>query len=75
LHRVSIRLAVQSKVALNEEQIQTIHHQMMEGKAKPSAYPDGQSVIGDSASGGIVYMPPEARDVPQLVAWIKGLCR
>ena len=42
---------------------------------KPTPYRDGQNVIRDSASGKIVYMPPEAKDVAALmkglVAWIK----
>jgi Fic family protein len=37
-------------------------------RAKPSPYRDGQNVIRDSASGGIVYLPPEADDVPVLMA-------
>jgi len=44
-------------------------------RVKPTAYRDGQNVIKDSSSGVIVYMPPEASDVPylmrSLVAWIK----
>ena len=49
---------------------------MAEGRTrvKPSAYRDGQNVIRDSASQRIVYMPPEAKDVPALmkalVAWL-----
>src|SRR5207248_2347308 len=34
---------------------------------KPTPYRDGQNVIRDSASRGIVYMPPEAKDVPALM--------
>lgn len=43
-------------------------------RAKPTPYRDGQNVIRDSISGGIVYLPPEAVDVPglmsSLVEWI-----
>ena len=60
---------------LSEKQVQTLHGLVMNGKAKATHYRDGQNVIRDSASGGIVYMPPEARDVQilmgELVAWIK----
>ena len=46
----------------------------MDGKKKPTAYRDGQNVIKDSGSGAIIYMPPEAKDVPKLMrdlmAWI-----
>src|SRR6185436_16429486 len=38
-------------------------------------YRDGQNVIRDSSTGTIVYMPPESKDVQNLmrdlVAWIK----
>jgi Fic family protein len=43
-------------------------------RCKPTPYRDGQNVIRDSGSGAIVYMPPEAADVPilmqEMVAWI-----
>jgi len=64
---------------LTELQIQTLHALVMAGgrtRVKPSPYRDGQNVIRDSRSGGIVYMPPEAKDVPGLmramVGWIKA---
>lgn len=44
-------------------------------RIKPTCYRDGQNVIKDSGTGTIVYMPPEAKDVPNLmrnlVSWIK----
>ena len=59
---------------ITEQNIQTIHGLVMDGKGKPTPYRDGQNVIRDSASGNIVYMPPESKDVPtlmkQMVAWI-----
>jgi Fic family protein len=47
----------------------------MKGKrAKPTPYPDGQNVIRDADSGAMIYLPPEAKDVPllmnALIAWI-----
>lgn len=66
------------KEGLSERMVQTLHALVMaEGRTlvKPSPYRDGQNVIRDSRSGGIVYMPPVAKDVPglmrQLVRWIK----
>ena len=62
---------------LSEELIRRIHALVTKGtvsggggKAKPAATPyrDGQNVIRDSATGAIVYLPPEARDVPALMA-------
>ncbi len=59
---------------LTERQIRTIHGLVMTGKARPTRYRNGQNVIRDSRTGGIVYMPPEAKDVPklmrELVAWV-----
>lgn len=43
-------------------------------EAKPTPYRDGQNVIRDSSTNNIVYLPPEAKDVPSLMrsmtAWI-----
>jgi Fic family protein len=67
------RLA-QDFAPITETAIQTLHGIVMTGRAVPTAYRDGQNVIRDSAGGGIVYMPPEAGDVPNLMgdlfAWI-----
>ncbi|MHB1041304.1 MAG: Fic family protein, partial [Eubacteriales bacterium] len=37
-------------------------------RAKTTPYRDGQNVIRDNATGVIIYMPPEAKDVPELMA-------
>lgn len=62
---------------LTEKKIQTLHALVMgEGrlKVKPTLYRDGQNVIRDGRTRTIVYMPPEAKDVPGLmqgmVNWI-----
>ena len=63
------RLAA-SQGTVTETHIQTLHALVMaEGrkKVKPTPYRDGQNVIRDSRSRGIVYMPPEAKDVPLLM--------
>lgn len=64
---------------LTELHVQTLHALVMGGgraRVKPSPYRDGQNVIRDSRSGGIVYMPPEAKDVPELMrataAWLEA---
>ena len=64
---------------VTEPQIQLLHALVMAGgrtKVKPSPYRDGQNVIRDSRSRGIVYLPPEAKDVPVLMqtltAWLKA---
>ena len=57
------------KMPFTEELIQRLHALIEKGgRAKPTPYRDGQNVIRDSASGAIVYLPPEAKDVPALMA-------
>lgn len=63
---------------VTESQVQLLHALVMAGgksTVKTSPYRDGQNVIRDSRSRDIVYMPPEAKDVPglmgDLVAWLK----
>jgi Fic family protein len=47
-------------------------HDIVEGFSAP--YRDGQNAIYDNLSGNIIYMPPEAKDVPclmaELVDWV-----
>jgi Fic family protein len=70
------RLA-QLKTPVSEAAIQKLHGLVMGGgraRAKATPYRDGQNVIRDSRTQGIVYLPPEAKDVAELmgrlVAWI-----
>jgi Fic family protein len=62
-----------------EQQIKLLHALVMAGgatKVKPTPFRDGQNVIRDGRSKSIVYMPPEATEVPalmkELVAWINA---
>ena len=62
---------------VTESGVQRLHALVMSAgkkRIKPTPYRDGQNVIRDSRSQAIVYMPPEAKDVPallaQLVYWI-----
>ena len=45
-------------------------------RTKTLPYRDGQNVIRDSLTGGIIYLPPEAHDVPilmqELTVWINS---
>lgn len=59
---------------LTEDLIRRLHALVEHGtRARPTSYRDGQNVIRNSATGAIVYLPPEAKDVPglmqALVAW------
>jgi Fic family protein len=62
------------KTVVTEKELKTIHGLVMTGKAKPTPYRDGQNVIRETRSGRVVYMPPEAKDVAnlmkELVGWI-----
>lgn len=72
-----LELIAARKQPITETTIQILHAlAMSDGRSKvnPTPYRDGQNVIKDSSSGKIVYMPPEAKDVPMLmdslVKWI-----
>lgn len=65
----------QAQRSLTEFLIRRLHALVEHGlRARPTAYRTGQNVIRDSQTGGIVYLPPEAPDVPALmaalVAWV-----
>ncbi len=70
------RLVKESDPFISEIQIKTIHGLVMGGKEIPTPYREGQNVIRDGSSGGIVYMPPEAEDVlalmQDLISWINN---
>ncbi len=66
------------KQPITQETIQLLHALVMGGgalKVKPTPYREMQNVIRDSSTGKIVYLPPEAKDVPELmqdlVNWLK----
>lgn len=66
----------ESDTPLTEAEIQTLHGLVLHGKERPTTYRDVQNVIRESGSGRIVYLPPEAPDVPELmtamVAWVNA---
>lgn len=73
-----VEQSAEQKLPVTKQQIQLIHgHVMYSGKGKPvpTPYRNGQNVIKDSLTGRIVYMPPEAKDVPEFMAgladWIQ----
>lgn len=62
---------------ITEKMIQTLHAQVMAGgkeSVKPTLYREEQNVIRDGRTKAIIYMPPEAKDVKnmmkELVMWI-----
>lgn len=61
---------------LTEDLIRRLHALVeRSGKARPTPYRDGQNTIRDSETGALIYLPPEAKDVPQLMAalvsWVR----
>ena len=63
--------------AITEADVKSLHAIVMSGggkRTKPTPYRDGQNVIRDGRTRAIVYMPPEAKDVPvmmrELMKWI-----
>lgn len=67
---------VESGQRITEERVRKLHSQIFKGqRAKPTPYRDGQNVIREH-DGQIVYLPPEAKDVPklmkQLVSWVNA---
>lgn len=66
---LKVELWAADKRSFSEELIRQIHGIVQNGlRSKPTDYRDGQNVIRDSASGGIVYLPPEAKDVSDLMS-------
>lgn len=66
-----------SQCSVTETHIQMLHALVVVGgrkKIKLTSYRDGQNVIRDGRSLRIVYMPPEAKDVPllmkEMLAWL-----
>lgn len=58
-----------NNIEFTENLIKRLHAIVERGKrAKATPYRDGQNVIRDSKSGRIVYLPPEAKDVPGLMS-------
>ena len=75
--RLARRDSANRSAAVSEVTIQRLHALVMGSgrtRVKPTQWRDGQNVIRDASSGRIVYMPPEAKDVPelmkQMVHWI-----
>ncbi len=61
---------------ITEKVIQNLHSLVVSGKKeKSSTYRDGHNIIKDGQTGAIVYLPPEAQDVADLmkalVEWIE----
>ncbi|NNH70438.1 Fic family protein [Nocardia uniformis] len=55
---------------INELELRRVHGFVMTGKRTPTPTPyrPGQNVIREAANGRVVYMPPEAPDVPELMS-------
>lgn len=67
--------------SITEKMIQSLHALVMgDGKntVRPTPYRDGQNVIRDGRTRAIVYLPPEAKDVKDLMtamlSWLNTSC-
>ncbi len=59
----------QKKKPFTEELIKRLHALVEVGpRAKPTPYREGQNAIKNSSTGALIYLPPEAKDVPALMA-------
>lgn len=66
----------EQQTPITEPLIRRLHALIFTGpRARPTPYRGGQNVIRDSVTGAIIYLPPEAADVPglmrDLIAWIE----
>lgn len=63
------------KTDLTEDLIRRLHALVEHGQTRPTPYRDGQNMIRESETGALVYLPPEAKDVPalmrELVEWVR----
>lgn len=64
--------------SVSEAQLQQLHALVMSGgrtRVKATPYRDGQNIIRDGRTRRIVYLPPEATDVPklmrELMTWLR----
>jgi Fic family protein len=69
------KLVKDKNISIKEEDIKVLHGYIMgNSKPKPTEYRTAQNVIKELGSGVIVYLPPEAKDLPELmqafVNWI-----
>lgn len=55
-------------IEITEERVRILHAVIHKGpRAKATVYREEQNVIKDAATGAIVYLPPEGKDVPPLM--------
>jgi Fic family protein len=65
----AIKLADNKIYEIKEKDIRILHGYIVgSNKPKPTEYRTEQNVIKEVGSGKIVYLPPEAKDVPELMA-------
>ncbi len=73
---VWLKSQVDKRNPITEKIIKQLHAIVMGGGKipKPNPYREGQNVIRDGVTRRIVYMPPEAKDVPklmkELISWL-----
>ena len=73
---VEVEKLAGKQAEFSENLVKTIHAMVHNGRrSKPTPYRTAQNVIREAGSGAIVYLPPEAKDVPglmkELISWVK----
>lgn len=54
---------------MTEDLLRLLHAIVMNGpRSKSTPYRDGQNAVREAGSGALIYLPPEAKDVPGLMA-------
>jgi len=77
---LNVEALAERNTSFDEGLIRRIHGWVMNGKkAKPTPYRSGQNAVKDAVTGALVYLPPEAKDVPRLMkamaAWVRRALR
>lgn len=75
--RLRVEEWAEARRPVTEDLIRRLHALVEKGpRAKPTPYRKGQNAIRDAGSGALVYLPPEADEVPvlmsRLVVWIES---
>lgn len=73
---VMVEKMADKQAEFSEKMVKELHAMVHTGRqSKPTPYRTAQNVIREAGSGAIVYLPPEAKDVPglmrELVNWVK----
>lgn len=73
---IAVQKWAQSRAEFSEDLVKKAHAMVINGKkGAATPYRAGQNIIRDSSTSSIVYMPPESKDVPALMAGMEKWVR